>query len=441
MKCLVILIGKILLFILEKFGRGSSLPGQVVRTLDKNILKKFELPKTVIAVTGSSGKTSTSYMIFRTLSENGFKVAHNSKGSNLIDGALSLLLKNSTLTGKSKVDCIVLEVDERYTKQVFDAIKPTHILLSNITRDQPPRHGNYKKVYNVIDSAIVDNATLIVNADDPIVTTLAQNKKGKKVFYGMCKNEESYETLVSNCLDMVYCPYCNHKLTYNYVQFGDVGDYYCPNCDFKRPKLNYSITKREENTITINDKYKIATSYQMLYLHYNVLAAFACCATLKIAKSKIVDSLNNIELLNQRYETFSLNDRECQIITGKNENAISYNQAINYVRKKKELKTIVFGFEYISRRYAYQDISWLYDIDFEFLENIDKFICIGPFAADIASRISVTNINKKDIIIVKDIDDVSNELIKTKGNIYAILNMGTEQAFIESFHKKGIKLK
>ena len=72
-------------------------------------------------------------MIYRTLSDNNIKVAHNSKGSNLIDGAISLLLKNSTITGKSKVEAIVLEVDERYTKQVFDVIKPTHIVLSNMS--------------------------------------------------------------------------------------------------------------------------------------------------------------------------------------------------------------------------------------------------------------------------------------------------------------------
>ena len=37
MKTVVILIGKILLSILELFGRGTSLPGQVVRKLVKKI--------------------------------------------------------------------------------------------------------------------------------------------------------------------------------------------------------------------------------------------------------------------------------------------------------------------------------------------------------------------------------------------------------------------
>lgn len=431
MKCFIILIGKILVFLLEKIGKGSSFPGYIVRKLDPQILNKFELPKTVIAVTGSSGKSSISYMIYKVLHESGFQVAHNSKGSNLIDGVLSLLLKHSCLNGKSKADYLVLEVDERYTKQIFKVIQPTHIVLSNITRDQPPRHGDYTTVYQVIDQAIPSNSKLIVNADDPIITTLVSNKKGKKIYYGMCQNWESYDHLVSSCLDMVYCPYCHHKLEYHYVQFGNVGDYYCNHCDFKRPALDYNITKRDKNSITINHQYQIGTSYQMLYLSYNVLAAFSCLATLGISKDTISEHLNQIKLLNQRYEEMNINGRKCQVITGKNENAISYNQAINYVRNKKERKTIVFGFEYISKRYSYQDISWLYDIDFEFLDHVDSFICIGPFAADIASRISITDMDKKNIILVKDIKEISKAIKITKGNIYAILNMGMEQQFIE----------
>lgn len=434
MKYLAIFVGKICIFILEKFGRGSSLPGHIVRKIDYNILKKIEIPKTVIAVTGSSGKTSTSYMIFKVLKENGFKVANNSKGSNLIDGVTSLLIKHCKLNGKNKLDAVVLEVDERYTKQVFDAVKPTHIVLSNITRDQPPRHGDYTKVYQVVSSAIPEQSVLIVNADDPIVTTLSCKHK-QNVYYGMSKNKDSFETLVSNCLDMVYCPKCNRKLVYDYVQFSNVGNYHCSNCDFKRPKLNYEITDFKEDEIKINKKYSVKTTYPMIYSFYNILSAFSCLATIGIDEDEIVKSLNGIELLNQRFETLEFDNRTIQIINGKNENAISYNQAINYVRNKDEIKTIIFGFEYISSRYPYQDISWLYDIDFEFLTKIDTFICIGPFAADIASRILVTGISKEKIIMEKDIEKVIDILPKTKGNIYAILNMGTEQKIIEKINE------
>lgn len=435
MKYIAIFISKICLFILEKIGRGTSLPGQIARKIDPNILKKIDRPKTMIAVTGSSGKTSTAYMIYQVLKENGYRVANNSKGSNLLDGVISLFLKHCTFLGKNKLDAMVLEVDERYTKQVFDQVHPTHVVLSNITRDQPPRHGDYKTVYHVIESAVEKDAILIVNADDPIATTLSFGHLGENIYYGMTKNKESYNGLVSNCLDMVYCPKCNRKLDYDYVQFSNVGAYHCSNCDFERPKRHYEITEFGKNKIQINHKFSIQTNYQMLYFFYNILAAFSCCSYLGIEEKKITKCLNNIELLNQRFEEFYFKKRKVQILTGKNENAISYNQAMNYIQNKEEMKTIIFGFEYISKRYPYQDISWLYDIDFEFLTNVDKFICIGPFAADIASRISITGIGEENILMEREIGQVAKLLPKTKGNIYAVLNMGTEQKFIEGINQ------
>ena len=432
----VIFITKTIMLFLKLLGRGSVFPGALAMDLDKNILSKFKVPPIVIAVTGSSGKTSTSYMIYKILKDNGYKVAHNSKGSNLITGIVNLFLDNSNIFGNNKLDAIVMEIDERYTKEVFSYIKPTHVLLSNITRDQPPRHGNYKKVYDVILAAIPSDATLIINGDDPIVTTLASKNKKKKVYFGLEKNAESYNDLISSCLDMVYCPKCKHKLKYNYVQYGNVGSYYCPNCDFKRPKIDYAITNITRNVVTVNNEYKIKTNYQMLYLYYNLIAAISMCSTIGIPIPKIINTLNNIELLQQRYELLEFNNRHCYIINGKNENATSYNQAINYIRNKKDLKTIVFGFEYISKRYPYQDISWLYDIDFELLNNVDKFFCVGPFANEIALRVLVTNkIPASNIIPLKDFSLLPDYLADSEGSIYAVLNMGTEQSFIKSIKR------
>ena len=53
----VILICKLLKFIGGIIGRGSSLPGQIALKLYPNILSKIKLPKYIIAVTGSNGKT------------------------------------------------------------------------------------------------------------------------------------------------------------------------------------------------------------------------------------------------------------------------------------------------------------------------------------------------------------------------------------------------
>ena len=120
MNKLKLLICKLSGKILNLMGRGSNFPGVLALKLNKNMGVYFKMPKTVIAVTGSAGKGSTSTIIAETLRKEGKKVVHNKFGSNMLPGILSLLITNSKLDGTIKGDVLVVEVDERYTKAVFD---------------------------------------------------------------------------------------------------------------------------------------------------------------------------------------------------------------------------------------------------------------------------------------------------------------------------------
>ena len=62
-KFFAILIGKILVFIGKTMGRGSVFAGSTALKIDKNLMYKIKMPKTVIAVTGSSGKGSNTKLI------------------------------------------------------------------------------------------------------------------------------------------------------------------------------------------------------------------------------------------------------------------------------------------------------------------------------------------------------------------------------------------
>ena len=146
MKKIQVLICKIAGFLLKLFGRGSNFPGVLALKFDKNILSYFKMPKIVIAVTGSAGKGSTSTIISDALRKDNKNVVHNKFGSNMTSGIVTLLIENCDLSGNIKGDALVVEVDERYTETIFRYLKPNYVVVTNICRDQPPRHGHFDLV-------------------------------------------------------------------------------------------------------------------------------------------------------------------------------------------------------------------------------------------------------------------------------------------------------
>ncbi|MBE6152476.1 MAG: DUF1727 domain-containing protein [Firmicutes bacterium] len=435
-KFFAILIGKILVFIGKTMGRGSVFAGSTALKIDKNLMYKLKMPKTVIAVTGSSGKGSTTKLIAESYRKLGYSVVHNSSGSNLVTGILTTLLENSNLLGKIKKDVAVIEMDERYAKFVFPAIKPNYVAITNITRDQPPRQGNIDLVYNEIKKALTKDMHLILNADDPYLQKLAIEDKFKITYYGIKKNKYSYTKSNFENLNFIYCPKCNSKLIYDFYHFENIGDYHCPKCSFKHPENNYTVDKidYENSEIVINKTQNVKLPLNMLYAVYNTLTAYSILCVCIKDEEKVSNILNKIINASNNFNCFSENNRLVYSLNNKNENSTTFNQSLLFVDRDKNPKTIVIGWKEISRRYNYNDLSWLYDINFELLQNhnIEKIICVGPEQYDIATRIKLANINTQKIVCFKDIESATDYLkTKTKQNIYAILNFD----YIEPFNK------
>ena len=97
---LAVLLCRLATFASHILGRGgSSIPGKVALKFVPDILKRIQLPKTVIAVTGSNGKTSTVEMICEVFEKAGKTVAWNKEGSNQIEGVITLVLSNCDNSG------------------------------------------------------------------------------------------------------------------------------------------------------------------------------------------------------------------------------------------------------------------------------------------------------------------------------------------------------
>lgn len=438
-----IFVGKSISILGKIFHRGSSLPGEIALKIDSKILTQFELPKKIIAVTGSSGKGSISSMLATIYREQGYKVAHNIGGSNLTPGIITLLLEHTNYKGKIKADILIYEIDERYTKFIFPFVPPNDVIISNISRDQPPRQGHFDLVYEEIKKAITPDMHLILNGDDPYLRKFTLSPNYDVTYYGIEQNQYSYFENMFSTLNLNYCPKCGSKLKYNYYNFENLGDYQCTNCDFKRPKIRYTVTNLdyEKNTIIINNEFEMHIPYSVLYCVYNTLAAFSIAASLGLNEVKIAQTISKISGTIKNFDEFQFNNRLVHILNNKNENNSTFNQSLLYIKRFKETKTIVIGWKEISRRYNFDDLSWLYDIDFEILKelNVDKIVCVGIHRYDIATRMKYAGIAQDKIVVFDNLRE-SATYIKTKtiGNIYAILNFDYVVPFKEVM-KEAIK--
>lgn len=422
---LLIMLNKSITFICKLFKfEGSVFPASIVRKFDKNILEKIKYPKYVVGVTGSSGKGSTTSMIAHILEVNGYKVVWNKSGSNVVNGTTTLIL-NNTKVFSHKMDCdfLLLEMDESYIKETFSKSTLTHLVVTNITRDQPARNGEPMFILNKIFNSIDEKTHLIINSDDAFVNRLKYLHKGGITTYGIGKTKYSLKEPISNNVDAAYCPICHEKLVYKFYHYGHLGSYSCPNGDFKNNiDIKAEKVDLEKQEMVINDNI-IHLNKDVFFAVYYTLAAYSLCKVIGMEEVKIIHALNDEVLESKRLKSLKYHNREVDMLESKNENNLSYLQSLNYINNYKGKKTIILGFDNVSRRYKYNDISWLYDVDFEVLDlkNIDKILCIGRFRYDVYARLRLANIDEDKLVIVDNIKNISEDLDKTEGTIFTMV--------------------
>ncbi len=426
MTFLQILVNKLITWgckIMKK--NGTVLPGTFSYNMRPKVLEKIKYPKYVIGVTGSSGKGTTTNLIAHILKSNGYDVVYNENGSNGIRGLTTLILNNCTMFGRFKHDILLLEIDEKHLHLGFRKNKLTHLIITNITRDQPARNGSPDLIYKAIMDSLDEQTTLILNADDPGLMQAKLTFLGNIITYGLEKTVDSYTKFKGQSIDNAYCPKCHKKLTYKFYHYGHIGSYFCKNCDFSRGSLNYMGTNIDlkNKTMKINNE-MITLNKDILFEAYATIAAYALTSTIGLKKEEITFALNKNTPKAKRGNTYTLDNRHITFLESKNENCLSYYQSLKYIIDTNQKCSVILGFDNVSRRYKFNDVSWLWDVEFELLNNsnIDKIFCIGRFKWDVASRLIYANIDPKKIILVEDLDNVLSSLRqKTKYDLYTMV--------------------
>lgn len=435
-----ILSAKFTLFLTKTILKGgTTFPGRVALKIDKNILSKISKGYKVILVTGTNGKTTTTSMIYNIIKESGHPVITNNTGANLFPGIVTTFVDSFKFGSKVKDNYAVIEVDEANLKYITEYITPEVITVTNLFRDQLDRYGEVYTTLNKILEGIynVPETTLVLNGDESLLGKL--DLKNPVHFYGFDKAVNDNKTIEINA-DAKFCKFCKTPYEYNFVTYNHLGDFYCPNCGYKRSDLMYAVTdiidiNADKSTVKFNDL-EVSINQSGTYNIYNGLCAYSIAKELGISDSAIKKSLENQSSSFGRQETINIEGKDVKIFLVKN--PAGYNQSLDTICLNKENFAAAF---LLNDNYADgQDVSWIWDVDFEKLTetNIDEVYISGLRAYDMAVRLKTAGLNPNKFVIEEQYEALT-EAIKN-GNCDKLYILATYTAMInyrKYLHSKG----
>ncbi|MFB2876443.1 MurT ligase domain-containing protein [Floridanema aerugineum] len=378
-----------------KLGAASVLPGEIASRIQPKILSLLsrQVKYGVIMIAGTNGKTTTSRLLRKMLENQGWRVVHNEAGANLENGLATALIERTNLFGKLKADYAILEVDENVIPKVLPKIQPKFILCLNLFRDQLDRYGEVDIISQRWSKAIAtlpQDTAIIANADDPTLSHLGQNLQQKVLFFGLSE-PQYYLDEIPHAVDSIYCPSCGESLNYQGVYLSHLGDFDCPNCGFKKSKVNIDSSKWPQILIG-------------LYNKYNTLAATLLAQQIGVAEKVILETIKTFEAAFGRAEELEISGKKVRILLAKN--PVGMNETIRTVNEIKKAGGAATTLMVLNDRIPDgTDVSWIWDVDTEKLvASGGNIVVSGDRVYDMALRIkySQTNGNNGCKLIVKE---------------------------------------
>ena len=399
-------VGTILLKILRR--NATFFPGKFALKVCPDFIGRIEKPKTIIAVTGTNGKTTVCNMIEDILKDNNYDFIDNKYGSNIDAGVATTLISGVSFLGKSKKDLAILEVDERSAPKIYPYLTPTYLVCTNLFRDSLMRNAHTEFISGILTKYIPKDTTLILNGDDLIVSNLAP--ENKRMYFGIDRLDTDGEKCENISRDIIACPKCDTKLVYDYVRYNHIGKAHCPKCEFKSPEIDYLATKLNlENlkmTLKIGEREE---EYDLISDNiiniYNIISVITVLKQLGLSKEQINESLKKQKIVDTRYTEETVNGVKIITHLAKGINPIACSRVFDYTRKYKGNKVVFLIVDDLHEAVkGSENTSWQYDTDYEFLndESIKQIIIAGARYLDGLVRLEMAGVSKEKIVYGRD---------------------------------------
>lgn len=415
-KILAIWTAKLAIGVSHLFGRGgSTFPGRLARRLAPGLLPVLagQLPRGVVLITGTNGKTTTARMISGLLGAAGLRVVHNRSGANLITGVTAAFIAAADWRGRLAADIGLVECDEATVPKAVSELSVRVLVVTNFFRDQLDRFGELAHAVELVRSGAArlgPDAKLILNADDPQVASIGREVGLPAVYYGLEDGRHGTKEMVQS-REAKHCLNCGEPYVYGHYFYAHLGQYRCPKCGQERPRPDVAATHVElleargvELAIRSPEAdFTVRVALPGLYNAYNALAATTAGLAVGVEPEAIRRGLAGVVSSFGRMEPIDVGGRRVLIALVKN--PAGFNEVVRTVLGDPDPKPLVIA---INDNYADgTDVSWLWDVDFEQLatagDGIDFIVTSGLRAEDMAVRLKYAGVETNKITVEDDL--------------------------------------
>lgn len=396
--------------------RGSNLPGEIALKLDPLFLRHVTgtKPEKTIFITGTNGKSTANNMLVHAFETAGRSVCSNIEGANMKAGAAAALVKNTTAGGRLSKEYIILEVDERSLEHIAKDLRPGHLCVTNIQKDQVQRNGDPDYIYRKIKAAVesIDGLALYLNNEEPRSRSLGRCARGggRVLYFGVAPNERA-SLSEKEWGQTMPCPLCHDALLFTHLNLAGVGFFRCPACGFhadvKADTQIEEIDYTKKTFMADGESYSLA--YPAAFFLYNYALCLCVCGAFGIGAAELKETFDSFTNIGGRMESFSFSGKNIHYMRIKQENPETLQSAIDTMAEDRRGKVFVVGPAIVDDIVPhYSNTFYTFDCNFEPLiaSGLERCICFGGVISwDMANRLRYAGVPDERIEILDTDDD------------------------------------
>jgi lipid II isoglutaminyl synthase (glutamine-hydrolysing) len=391
-------------------GGGTTLPGDVSRFIDPTILTKLSRSLTdgTVVITGTNGKTTTAALLRHILEARRRPTVANQAGANLIFGVTAALVNRASWTGTLPATSGLFEIDEASLPRLVQEVAPGTIVVTNLFRDQLDRYGELETTAAHLRRALTqgpEGMTAVLNADDPMVAALGDGLP--RVIYAGLDDPSLLQSELSHGADAKFCPRCGSPFIFDGVYFGHVGHYRCPRGDFSRPVPDVRATsvviegmdRMRLEVVDGTEAVRVEVPLSGLYNAYNVVLSMAAAKAMQVPLAQSAAALRDFTPAFGRMERIVIDEHPAVLLLAKN--PTGFNEVLRTAIQFGHGTSFLIALN--DRIADGQDVSWIWDVDFEQLQRAAHHIVVsGDRALDLRVRLKYADIPADRIEVISD---------------------------------------